>query len=79
MTMAGRIAIMNRGKVCTDRRAGRKFTSTQLPATARSADGGSVNVPEGLRKSAVKMARALASSGLTQYPLKVDPGRLRRR
>ena len=69
MTMAGRIAIMNRGKLC--RLANRKdLQSTRLPLQREFI--GSVNVFEGAGEGASGRRSGANSPGL-MHPWKVDP------
>lgn len=70
MTMAGRIAIMNRGKFV---QIGEPEEIYEHPTTRYSAEFiGSVNVFEGLVKERQEDGLVLDSPGLT-HPLKVDP------
>ncbi len=70
MTMAGRIAIMNRGKFV---QIGEPEEIYEHPTTRYSAEFiGSVNVFEGLVKERLEDGLVLSSPGL-MHPLKVDP------
>ena len=70
MTMAGRIAIMNRGKFV---QIGEPEEIYEHPTTRYSAEFiGSVNVFEGLLKERQEDGLVIESPGL-QHPLKVDP------
>jgi putrescine transport system ATP-binding protein len=70
MTMAGRIAIMNRGKFV---QIGEPEEIYEHPTTRYSAEFiGSVNVFEGLLKDRQEDGLVIESPGL-QHPLKVDP------
>ncbi|HCI5977615.1 TPA: TOBE domain-containing protein, partial [Klebsiella variicola subsp. variicola] len=70
MTMAGRIAIMNRGKFV---QIGEPEEIYEHPTTRYSAEFiGSVNVFEGLVKERLEDGLVLSSPGLV-HPLKVDP------
>lgn len=70
MTMAGRIAIMNRGKFV---QIGEPEEIYEHPTTRYSAEFiGSVNVFEGLLKDRQEDGTVIESPGL-QHPLKVDP------
>ena len=70
MTMAGRIAIMNRGKFV---QIGEPEEIYEHPTTRYSAEFiGSVNVFEGVVKDRLEDGLVLSSPGLT-HPLKVDP------
>ena len=70
MTMAGRIAIMNRGKFV---QIGEPEEIYEHPTTRYSAEFiGSVNVFEGLVKERLEDGLVLRSPGLV-HPLKVDP------
>ncbi len=72
MTMAGRIAIMNRGKFV---QIGEPEEIYEHPTTRYSAEFiGSVNVFEGLVKARLEDGLVLSSPGLV-HPLKVDPTR----
>ena len=73
MTMAGRIAIMNRGKFV---QIGEPEEIYEHPTTRYSAEFiGSVNVFEGLLKERQEDGLVIESPGLV-HPLKVDPDNL---